>query len=96
MKKLSPILCVLLFILAAYRPFYAQDFTVQIPSTDNCGHYIKPIKAGGSHQFQINVKNNRADTCTVSIDKSAMGTVSIWVSIDNNSQQIFPSQSKNY
>ena len=96
MKKLSPILCVLLFILVVHGPVYAQDFTVQIPSTDNCGHYITPIKAGGSHQFQINVKNNRADTCTVSIDKSLMGTVSSWVSIDNNSQQIFPSQSVNF
>ena len=81
MKKLSPILCVLLFILAAHGPVYAQDFTVKIESTDRYGGYIHPIKAGDSHQLQINVKNNRADTCTVSIDKSLMGTVSSWVSI---------------
>ena len=84
MKKLSPILCALLFILAAHGAVYAQDFTVTVPSTDACGHYITPIKAGGSHQFQINVTNNRADTCTVSIDKSLMGTVSSWVSIENS------------
>ena len=69
----------LLFLLNAKAE--SQDFTVKIPSTDDCGHYITPIKAGGSHQFQINVKNNRTDTCTVSIDKSLMGTVSSWVSI---------------
>ncbi len=97
MKKLINYLCVLLFILAAHGLIYAQDFTVEIPTTDACANYIKPIKAGGSHQFQIKVKNNTQDTSTVSIDKDAMGAdVSSWVTIDNNSQQLFPSQSKNF
>ena len=97
MKKFINYLSVLLFILATHGFIYAQDFTVTIESTDAYAHYLPPIKAGGSHQFQIEVKNNRSDTCTVSIDKNSMGIdVSSWVTIDNNSQKIFPSQSKNF
>ena len=95
MRKLINYLCVLLLIMAAQVQIQAQDFTVEIPTTDDFAHYITPIKAGGSHQFQIKVKNNTSDTCTVSIDKDAMG-VGSWVSIDDNSQELFPSQSKNF
>ena len=84
----------LLFLLS--NRVLAQDFKVTIASTDICAGYINPLKAGGSIQFQINVKNNRADTCTVSIDKNAMGLTSSWVAIDNNSQVLFPQQSKNF
>ena len=97
MRKLFNYLFVLLFVLATHGLIYAQDFTVEIPTTDDYAHYLPPIKAGGSHQFQIEVTNNRSDTCTVSIDKNSMGIdVSSWVTIDNNSQKIFPSQSKNF
>jgi hypothetical protein len=96
MKKLFDYLCVLTILLSTAGLVSAQDFTVKIPSTENYQNYIKPIKAGGTHQFQINVKNNRTDTCTVSIVKSVMGEVASWISIDNNSQEIFPAQSKNF
>lgn len=76
MKKLFDYLCTLIFLLATSELIHAQNFTVTIPTTDNYAGYIKPIKAGGSHQFQIEVKNNRQDTCTVSIDKNAIGEVS--------------------
>jgi len=74
----------------------AQDFTVKIGTTDPYGGFFKPVKAGGSFQFQIEIKNNRQDTCTISIVKSNMGEVESWVTIDNNSQSLFPSQSKNF
>ena len=97
MRKLFDYLLVLLILLATNGLIHAQDFTVTISTTDACNHYITPIKAGGSHQFQIRVENNSSDTSTVSIDKDAMGAdVSSWVTIDNNSQQLFPSQSKNF
>ena len=92
MRKLINYLCVLLLILAAQLQIQAQDFTVEIKSTDDYAGYIKPIKAGGSHPFQIKVKNNREDTCTVSIDKDGMGEVESWVSIEDNSLTIFPEQ----
>jgi len=96
MKKLFDYLCVLTILLSTTGLVSAQDFTVTIKSTDNYGGLITPLKPGSSHQLQINVKNNRQDTCTVSIVKNAMGEVESWVSIDNNSQSIFPAQSKNF
>lgn len=75
---------------------WSQDFTVTVPSTDNADGYIQPLKAGASTQFQVQVTNNRADTCTVSIIKFYLGTAESWVTIDNNSQKIFPQQSKNF
>jgi len=74
----------------------AQDFKVTITSTDDCSGYLKPLKAGNSLQFQIAVKNNRADTCKVSIQKENIGYVSSWISIDDNSQDIFPGQTINF
>jgi hypothetical protein len=85
---------VLLFLMSA--KVWAQDFTVIISSTDDYLGYIQPLKAGGSIQFQINVKNNRKDTCTVSINKITMGIPGPWVTIDNNSQVLFPQQSTNF
>ncbi len=97
MRKLINCLCVLLFLLITHNIIQAQDFTVEIPTTDAFGHYLPPIKAGGSHQFQIEVTNNTSDTTTVSIDKNSLGAdISSWVSIDNNSLKLFPSQSKNF
>lgn len=83
----------LLFLLNTIR---AQDFTVNIQSTDNCSGYIVPLKAGASIQFQIKVKNNRTDTCTVSIDKHAMGIPGPWVTIDPANLVLFPQQSANF
>lgn len=73
MKKLLNYLFILLFAITTHGFVLAQDFTVSIPTTDNYAHYLPPIKAGGSHQFQIEVKNNSSDTSTVSIDKNSMG-----------------------
>jgi len=58
--------------------------------------YIKPLKADNSLQFQISVKNNRKDTCTVSLIKDYFGYVKSWISIDNNKQSLLPNQSKNF
>ena len=84
----------LLFLMST--KVWAQDFTVTIESTDDYSGYIVPLKAGASIQFQINVKNNRTDTCTVSINKNAMGIPGSWVTIDNNSQVLSPQQSTNF
>lgn len=73
MRKLINYLCVLLFVLATSGIIQAQDFTVEIESTYASNNYIKPLKAGETHEFQVKVKNNTSDTCTVSIDKDAMG-----------------------
>lgn len=96
MRKPINYLCVLLLIVATHGFIQAQDFTVEIESTDASNNYFKPLKPGGSRQFQIKVKNNTSDTCTVSIDKYDMGYVSSWVSIEDNEQELFPSQSKNF
>jgi len=74
----------------------AQDFSVSVPSTKISSSYIKPLKADNSLQFQISVKNNRKDTCTVSIQTDYFGYVKNWISIDNNKQKLLPSQSKNF
>jgi hypothetical protein len=50
---------------------------------------------GDTHEFKIKVKNNTSDTCTVSIDKSAIGYVSSWVSIEDT-LELPPSQSQNF
>ncbi len=65
MRKLLDYLLVLLILLATNGLIYAQDFTVEIESTDDCAGYIKPLKAGETHEFQVNVTNNREDTCTL-------------------------------
>lgn len=84
----------LLFLMST--KVWAQDFTVTIESTDDYSGYIVPLKAGANIQFQIKVKNNRTETCTVSIDKNAMGIPGPWVTIDNNSQVLSPQQSTNF
>lgn len=84
----------LLFLMST--KVWAQDFTVTIESTDDYSGYIVPLKAGANIQFQIKVKNNRTETCTVSIDKNAMGIPGPWVTIDNNSQALSPQQSTNF
>ncbi len=96
MRKLVNYLCALFFLTFLSGLVSAQEFKVSIASTDDYAGLLKPVKAGGSFQFQIKCKNNRADTCTVSIVKSVMGEVESWVAIDNNSQSLFPSQSKNF
>ena len=65
MRKRFYYFCVLSVLLTTNGLISAQDFTVKIKSTDDYSGYIKPIKAGGSHPFQIKVKNNRDDTCTL-------------------------------
>lgn len=75
---------------------FAQDFSVAIEATAQSDGYFTPIKAGNSFQFQIRIKNNLTDTCTVSIVESNIGLVQSWVSIDDNSQSLLPSQSKNF
>jgi hypothetical protein len=95
MKKVTCFATLVLLVFMTTKS-WSQDFTVTIASTDNCSGYIVPLKAGASIQFQIKVKNNRTDTCTVSIDKNAMGFPGPWVTIDNNSQVLYPQQSTNF
>ncbi|MBN2349088.1 MAG: fibronectin type III domain-containing protein [Bacteroidales bacterium] len=73
-----------------------DDFTVSIEATDKYGGFFTPIKAGGSFQFKIEVKNNLADTCTVSVRKSTLDDVENWVTIDGNSLVLFPSQTRDF
>ena len=96
MKRITLTLATIVLFLFISNKICAQDFTVKIASTDNCDGYIQPLKAGASIQFQIKVTNNRTDTCTVSIDKGPMGITSSWVTIDNNSQVLFPQQSATF
>ena len=96
MKKITLALATMALLLFINNKTLAQDFTVAIGTTDKCAGYIQPLKAGASIQFQIKVTNNRTDTCTVSIDKGPMGITSSWVTIDNNSQVLFPQQSATF
>ena len=96
MKKITFFTATILLLFLMNTRAWAQDFTVAVPSTDGADGYIQPLKAGASTEFQVQVKNNRADTCTVSIIKFYLGTAESWVTIDNNSQKIFPQQSKNF
>jgi len=57
---------------------YSQDFTVAIPTTDNYSNYLAPLKAGSTDTLEILVKNNRSDTCKVSIDEYLYGDVIQW------------------
>ncbi len=95
MKKRFIYLSIVLLILSSYGAL-GQSFTVDIESTKNYAHTITPIKPGSSHQLLIDVKNNDTISYTVSIDKSAMGTVESWVSIENNSQAISVGQTKTF
>jgi hypothetical protein len=95
MKKFKFFATLALLVLLCTKS-WSLDFTVNIQKTDICSGYIVPLKAGASLQFEINVKNNRTDTCTVSIDKDLMGIPGSWVTIDNNSQVLFPQQSTNF
>lgn len=84
MKHLFSSLIVVLFMVTTSEFILAQDFTVKIPSTDNHGGLFKPIQAGNSFQFQVSVTNNLGMADTISIDKTFMGEVQSWVSIDDN------------
>jgi hypothetical protein len=68
-----------------------DDYTVTCSSPSIGNGYIKPMKAGSSLQFQINMKNNTTVTYTASINKNAM-PYGEWVQIDNNSQTLAPNQ----
>lgn len=80
------------FILASGSIAQAQDFTATGPTNNVANNIIYPLKAGSSIQLQVKLKSNRKDTCTVSLDKNSMGYVGDWITIDNNSQKIFPNQ----
>ncbi|MBN2638035.1 MAG: hypothetical protein JXR65_02980 [Bacteroidales bacterium] len=96
MKKFTFFAAAILLLFLMNTRAWAQDFTVKVPSTDDYGGYLVPLRAGASIQFQVQVTNNLTDTCTVSIDKSSMGYAGSWVTIDNNSQELLPQQSKNF
>ena len=95
MKKRFIYLGIVFLILNSYGAL-GQSFTVIIESTADYANTITPIKPGSSHQLLIVVKNNNTITYSVSIDKSAMGTVESWVSIVNNNQTISPGQTKTF
>jgi len=89
MRKINQTLCVIILVLSTSITAIAQsDFTVTSPSTDSYGGLIKPMKAGGSIQLQVKIKNNKNVTYTVSINKDAMYPQDSWVQIDNNSQNV--------
>jgi hypothetical protein len=96
MKNMYKTFGIILFVLSCIGNLYADDFTVTVPSTKDYANMIKPLKAGGSIQFQISVKNNRTDTCTISINKDAIGIVQPWITIDNNSLSVFPAQTVSF
>lgn len=66
----------------------AQDFTITCPATDTKNNLISPMKATGSNQFQVKVKNNDTLAYTVSVDKAGMLPLDTWVTIDINSQTL--------
>ena len=96
MKQFFKFLFVVLFLLTTSEIISANDFTVKVKTTDKYHGLITPLKAGSKHQFQITVKNNRKDTCVVSINKNTMGEVQSWISIENNKFTIYPDKTVNF
>ena len=86
MKKLHFFIATAILLTLSLKGF-AQNFTVTSP-TDGFHDYLPPLKALGSYQFQITVKNNDTINYTVSIDKGYMIPLDTWVAIANNSQPL--------
>lgn len=84
-KKLISFLCTAMAVLAVGYAAKADDLTVTV-STDNTYNYIKPVKAGGSREFKVEVINNRNVADTISIDKVlTFGTgLMDWMSVDSD------------
>jgi len=87
---------VVFFLLTTSGILSAQNFTVNVPSTDKYSGYFVPVKPRASFQFQVSVTNNMGMADTISIDKSlvGMGEVQSWVSIDDNKLTAQPSGGK--
>jgi len=94
MKK--TILLTTLTLLFFLPKIQAQDFTVSVPLTDDHSGYFKPLRKGASLQFQVNIKNNTSETCTVSIDKFYMNYLSSWITIEDNNKEILPQQEREF
>ena len=92
MNRLLKLFCLALVILTLTSNCLAQDFTVISTTTDPYNGLIQPLKAGGSKQLLISLKNNRTDICTVAIDKSQWYSNESWVQVQNNNQSVLPGQ----
>lgn len=77
-----------------------QNLTTTVTGAKVTGNLIYPLKATGSLQFTVKVKNNETapngNTYSVSIDKPGMFPFDSWVAIDYNSQSIAPQETKSY
>lgn len=91
-KNLMKLLDLVLFFTFSASNAMTQDFTATGPTDNVATNIIYPLKAGASIQLQVKLKSNRKDTCTVSIDKNAVGYISDWVTISDNNLKIFPNQ----
>ncbi len=92
MKRILNILIISVILIFAQNIIAQNPFTVKVPETDDCSSYLKPLKPGASHQFQVSVKNNTEKTYTVSFDKDPLVLLGSWVSISDNEQSIIPDQ----
>jgi len=88
MKHVSVLL--LGIVVMASMGISAQNLSTFIPVTDNKYDLLLPMKATGSMQFQVKVKNNDTVAYTVSIDKPGMLPFNTWVNIPVNSQSAAP------
>lgn len=88
----------LLFLI--FHHGIAQNFTTTVTGAKISGNLIYPLKATGSLQFTVKVKNNETlpngNTYSVSIDKPGMLPLDSWIAIDVNSQNIAPEETKTY
>jgi len=91
MKIYFKIISILFFLSYIGTHILAQDFTVTVPLTFDCGDYIVPLKPGATKTFEVKVKNNRTETYTASIRKESMGSVKDWMSFSTTSIAIQPS-----
>jgi hypothetical protein len=88
----------LLFLICQHG--ITQSFTTTVTGAKIAGDLIYPLKATGSLQFTVTVKNDETlpngNTYSVSIDKPGMLPLDSWIAIDVNSQSIAPQETKNY
>lgn len=91
-KNLMKLLWPVLFLTFLASNAMTQDFTATGPTDNVANNIVYPMKAGASIQLQVKLKSNRKDTCTVSIDKNALGYIADWITISNNELKVFPNQ----
>lgn len=98
MKKTIILSITMLFLI--FQHGITQNLTTTVTGAKVTGNLIYPLKATGSLQFTVKVKNNETapngNTYSVSIDKPGMFPFDSWVAIDYNSQSIAPQETKSY